>query len=132
MNHIVVERTSKYVAAVKHAMHQLGHASNNDLIQVLRSEFPELSATTVHRITARLLERGELRLAPSTLQNEMRYDITTTPHDHFMCNRCGHLRDAKLDPQVRPLIEASIGDGCSISGDLTVAGVCKKCQKEGI
>lgn len=126
------ERTTRYSAAIQDTMSRLGHATNNELLHILRLEFPSLSATTVHRITARLVERGELRLAPTGASNVLRFDANLTPHDHFMCEHCGLLRDANLGDIVRPQIEKAIGSDCSISGSLTVSGVCKQCHKEGI
>ena len=125
------ERKSKYVSAVRSLMHQMGHATNFELLESLRSEYPDLSATTVHRVTARLHERGELQLAPTGRENVLRYDANSLPHDHFMCSLCGLLRDANLGPIIRPQIEQAIGDGCSIAGNLTVSGICKQCHKEG-
>ncbi len=125
------ERKSKYVSAVRSLMHQMGHATNFELLESLRGEYPDLSATTVHRVTARLHERGELQLAPTGRENVLRYDANSLPHDHFMCSLCGLLRDANLGPIIRPQIEQAIGDGCSIAGSLTVSGVCKQCHKEG-
>jgi len=129
---IAIERTSKYIVATQALMQRLGHTTNAELLDELRRDYPELSATTVHRITTRMVERGELQLAPSAFHNVMRYDYNVAPHDHFICSRCDKLRDANLDVKIRPLIEQSIGDGCSISGSLTVSGVCKTCQKEGV
>jgi Fe2+ or Zn2+ uptake regulation protein len=129
---VTTDRTSKYIQEVRAYMERLGHATNNDLIDALRHHYPELSATTVHRITARMLRRGELQLAPSSLDNAMRFDTNVARHDHFMCSVCGILKDATLGEQVRPLLEQTIGDGCSISGSLTVSGICKNCRKEGV
>lgn len=123
------DRTTKYVYAVREHIQTVGHATNGELLAILRASFPDVSATTIHRITARMHERGELQLAPSGAANIFRYDANTTPHDHFMCEICGVIRDATLSAQVRPLIEQAIGDGCSISGNLTVSGVCKDCNK---
>ncbi|OYX37475.1 hypothetical protein B7Z00_03315 [Candidatus Saccharibacteria bacterium 32-50-10] len=125
------ERKSKYVSAVRSLMHQMGHATNFELLESLRGEYPDLSATTVHRVTARLHERGELQLAPTGREKVLRYDANSLPHDHFMCSLCGLLRDANLGPIIRPQIEQAIGDGCSIAGNLTVSGICKQCHKEG-
>lgn len=97
---------------------------------MLRRQFPCVSATTLHRITTRMLERGELQLAPSGPENVMRFDANITAHDHFMCTSCGMLRDAQLSKVILPQIEAAVGDGCSISGSLTVTGICKRCHKE--
>lgn len=122
------DRTTKYVSAVRRHMQTLGHATNHQLLEALRVDYPDVSATTVHRVTARLLERGELQLAPSGQANVLRFDANTEPHDHFMCEACDLLRDAQLGDIVRPQIERAIGDGCSISGSLTVSGICKKCK----
>lgn len=127
-----LDRTTRYVAAVRTYMHHVGHATNTEIRLALCEEFPGISATTVHRITARLFEHRELQLAPSAHDGAMRYDVNVRAHDHFMCHRCGVLRDAQLDAVIRPLIQDAVGDGCVISGSLTVSGICKQCHKEGI
>lgn len=124
------DRTTKYTTAVRAIITALGHATNNEIHTTLLTRFPDVSATTVHRITSRLLERGELQLAPTGRENMLRYDNNTQPHDHFMCEKCGLLRDAQLGDRIRPYIEEAIGSDCSISGSLTVTGICKKCYKE--
>lgn len=126
-----IERTTKYVLAVKEYLAHAGHATNAELLLALQQQYPQLSATTIHRITARLIERGEILLAPAGKDNVLRFDANKVPHDHFMCLNCGLLRDASLDQKVRPLIEESIGDGCKISGRLIVSGLCKNCNQKG-
>ena len=125
------ERNTKYVSLVRSHIERLGHATNYQLLEALRLEFPSLSATTVHRVTARLLERGDIQLAPPASDGAMRFDGNIEPHDHFMCNSCGLLRDASLGASIKPLVETEIGGGCSISGSLTVSGVCGACMVKG-
>lgn len=132
MDKLPLERATKYTSATSEIMARLEHATHAELLSELRSLYPDLSATTVHRITTRMVERGELRLAPSGRENILRFDANIVPHDHFMCEVCGMLRDTMIGEQVRPLIESSIGDGCMISGNLTVTGVCKECNKGGV
>ena len=122
-------RHTKYTKAVTEVLRQKGHATNAELLQDLRCEYPELSSTTVHRITSRMIERGEVQLAPSGKGNVRRFDANIQAHDHFVCEICDMLRDAQLGQIIRPAIETAIGDNCSISGSLTVAGVCKNCAK---
>jgi Fur family transcriptional regulator, peroxide stress response regulator len=124
----VQQRQTKYCTAIELLLPSLGHASNADLIKHIRLQFPEVSATTVHRATARLAERGVIAIAPSTKDGAIRYDANVRPHDHFMCESCGLLRDADVKEFVVPTLEQHIGD-CSISGRLTISGVCKKCTK---
>ena len=111
-------------------MAEAGHATNAQLLDVIRAHHPAVSATTVHRVTTRLLDAGELQLAPTGADGAMRFDTNTAAHDHFMCVSCGKLRDAVLPLSVRETIEQQIGDGCEISGSLTVSGICKNCKKE--
>lgn len=109
-------------------LHKLGHATNSDLLQIIRAGYPDISATTVHRATARLAERGTIGIAPAARDGSMRYDTNVTPHDHFMCSRCGEIRDTDVIDQVKPILEQSIAE-CSIEGRLTISGICKKCKE---
>ncbi len=126
---IASDRTTKYVTAVRRYMADEGHATNAQIIEALRAQFPDVSATTIHRVTTRLHERGELQLAPAAKDGAMRFDANVAPHDHFSCEHCGLLRDAQLSQMLGPLVEQAIGDGCSISGSLTVSGLCKACRR---
>lgn len=125
-----VDRTTKYVTAVLDIVRSTGHATNAEIWTTLRRTYPAVSATTVHRVTARLLDHGALTLGPVARDGSMRFDANVVTHDHFMCERCGLLKDAVLAPVLGPLIEREIGDGCQISGSLTVSGICKACHKE--
>jgi Fe2+ or Zn2+ uptake regulation protein len=108
----------------------MGHATNVELLELLHKKYPKVSATTLHRITTRMVERGELQIAPPGPGNVLRFDANTSQHDHFMCTNCRMLRDAQLREMVRPEIEKSIGDDCRLSGRLTVTGLCKNCTEE--
>lgn len=121
------ERQTKYCQAIEEALHTLGHASNSQLLHILRADYPGLSATTVHRATARLAARGKIGIAPSDQDGAIRYDANTVPHDHFLCSNCGLLRDTDVKDKVVPVLEHAI-DGCSISGRLTISGICKQCN----
>jgi Fe2+ or Zn2+ uptake regulation protein len=121
-------RQTKYCDALKNTLALYGHATNSELLRELRKSFPELSATTVHRATSRLAERGDIGIAPASKDGSMRYDTNTAPHDHFKCSSCDLLRDTNVKDRVTPILEASIGD-CQISGRLTISGVCKQCIK---
>ncbi len=129
----IPQRQTKYCTQIVQTLRKLGHATNAELLKALRKSFPELSATTVHRATARLASRGTISIAPADKDGSMQYDINTKPHDHFQCLSCGLLKDANVKDEIIPILESSIGD-CSVSGQLTINGTCKKCMdknKEG-
>ncbi len=124
-------RQTKYCTQIENIVRTLGHASNAQILAELHQTFPDVSATTVHRATARLANRGELGIAPADLTGAMRYDSNIEPHDHFLCSRCGLLRDVDIAGHIKPLLTDLI-EGCSVSGRVTVTGICKDCErKEG-
>lgn len=121
-------RQTKYCDAIKSVLATKGHSTNSELLNELRKTFPELSATTVHRATARLCARGEIATAPASKDGSMRYDTNMEPHYHFLCTNCDLLRDTDVKHRITPILESSIGD-CQISGRLTIGGVCRECIK---
>jgi Fur family peroxide stress response transcriptional regulator len=128
---ITVERQTKYCTSIEQELAIVGHATNAELLATLKRTYPDLSATTVHRATARLASRGKIAIAPSSRDGAMTYDHNTKPHDHFQCISCGILRDTDVKDEVIPILEHTIGD-CSISGRLTITGLCKKCMQRSI
>ena len=128
-NTVIAQRQTKYCQAIERTLDSLGHATNTDLLTELRKVYPDVSATTVHRATARLASRGTISLAPPSIDGSMRYDSNTMPHDHFQCVSCGTLRDTDVKDRVVPILESSIGD-CYISGRLTISGICKQCKEK--
>ena len=125
------DRSTKYVIKLQQLLQQYGHSTNAQLLEALKVEYPTVSATTVHRVTARLLERGAIALAPSGRDGAMRFDANTTMHDHFMCMQCDRLCDTVFPSVVRSQIEAQVAtiDNCELSGSLTVSGICGDCKK---
>lgn len=128
-NPTITQRQTKYCQAIEAMLGSLGHATNTELLQELRKTYPDLSATTVHRATARLRLRGTIAIAPPSKDGSMRYDTNVVPHDHFQCMACGMLRDTDIKDAVVPILESSIGD-CNISGRLTISGTCTQCKEE--
>lgn len=124
---LTTQRQTKYCSSIQIALSQMGHATNAELLAVLRERYPDVSATTVHRATARLAERGQIAIAPPSESGCMRYDANIAPHDHFMCNKCGSLRDANIKDKVSAILQNEI-KGCSVSGRLTISGKCNQCK----
>ena len=119
-------RQTKYCKALSAALLELGHATNNELLLQLRRSYPELSATTVHRASARLASRGEISIAPAARDGAMRYDANLKAHDHFLCSSCDQLKDVDVKDKLNTILDNSICD-CQISGRLTINGLCSSC-----
>ena len=126
MNQTILPRDTKYTREITSTINRLGHATNADLLHELQKLYPDVSATTVHRSTSRLAERGLLGVAPPDNQGSMRYDINLEAHDHFVCTHCGGIRDLVVAEGLIPTISEALG-GCKITGRLLIQGSCEKC-----
>lgn len=131
MKSTVTIRQTKYCTDIEVLLRRLGHASNATLLSELRTTYPNLSATTVHRATARLAERGRIALAPIGASGVLLYDINTSPHDHFVCQACHGLRDIDIAQKVVPEVNKVLGE-CRVTGRLVLYGSCNICLKEEI
>jgi len=125
----IARRQTKYCQAIENLLVSLGHATNTKLLVELRKLYPDVSATTVHRATARLALQGKIAVAPSSIDGSMCYDANVAPHDHFQCTSCGALRDTDIKDSVVSILESSLDD-CRISGRLTINGLCKQCKEK--
>lgn len=125
----MVGRQTKYITAVREIIQQTSHATNAMILAELQIAYPDVSATTVHRITSRLVDRGELALAPPTHDNSMRFDNMVVQHDHFSCNQCDCLHDVTLPDEIRQGLGGQL-QGCSLSGPLTIQGTCRNCLQK--
>jgi Fur family transcriptional regulator, peroxide stress response regulator len=125
-------RDTKYTREIIKMINSLGHLTNAKILSELQKIYPDVSATTVHRSTSRLAERGLITVAPPDNQGSMRYDANTNAHDHFVCNHCGGIRDLEVAETLIPTISKALG-GCRITGRLLIQGSCETCinkQKE--
>lgn len=121
-------RDTKYSKDVLLAIQKLGHATNADVHTLLTAKYPEVSATTIHRASARLYERGLIGNAPVDVHGAMRYDADINAHDHFICTKCGGIRDIDIAEDFIPKISKALG-GCKVTGRLVINGSCESCLK---
>ena len=125
---VTSERQSKYCIGIEKILRKLGHATNSELLIELRNLYPELSATTVHRASARLAGRGKIAIAPADKDGSVRYDYNLVLHDHFLCTNCSKLMDTDVKDSILPIMKQALS-GCDIAGRITISGVCKVCTK---
>ena len=68
------------------------HPTADDIYERLHPEIPTLSRTTVYNTVKLFLEHGLVQ--PLVIEEkEVRYDIDTSYHGHFKCERCGKVFD---------------------------------------
>lgn len=105
------------------------HPDAETLYQNVRARIPAISRDTVYRTLASLEEQGLVRKA-EILSNRGRYDANTDRHHHFVCIKCGLVRDfysEKLDALPIPKAVASLGR--VESAHVQLRGLCSSCAR---
>ncbi|MGB3945626.1 MAG: transcriptional repressor [Candidatus Saccharimonadales bacterium] len=125
----ITPRQTRYATAIAQALAKRGHATNAELHTDIRNEFPEVSSTTVHRVTGRLKDRGIIGAAPATASGAERFDTISTPHHHFMCSACGNICDIPQTDESKQVMRQlkELSGQCAIAGTLTMLGTCHGC-----
>jgi Fur family transcriptional regulator, peroxide stress response regulator len=103
------------------------HPTASWLYDRLKPDFPSLSLGTVYRNLAALKQQGLLRALPAGSTFD-RFDADTSPHYHFVCERCGGIEDLPFpfDPSIEA--KAAEASGRRVSGyRLDVYGFCARC-----
>jgi Fe2+ or Zn2+ uptake regulation protein len=113
--------------AVLEVLRSLGHATNLELHRALHREMPRLSLTSMHRITARLFERGQIGAGPSDGRMVV-LDARTDVHDHFVCSTCGGIVDLQLPVHVISAIQDQLGQHLVRDG-IIIRGRCETCRR---
>lgn len=105
---------------------EFGHATNAQILEAVRTKLPELSATTVHRITTRLVSAGLLAYGPEVKGSKI-IDANTSAHDHFVCESCDGIKDVYISTQSREELQKQV-DSLVLQSQLTISGDCTRCM----
>lgn len=101
------------------------HPSIDQIYNSLKENNPTLSKTTVYNTIRLFIENGILSKIYCD-DKEMRYDINTHNHMHFVCDKCGEIYDIKSDNKVFQIDEIQ---GHKINHtSISFRGICKNCR----
>jgi len=103
------------------------HPDAERIFRKVRKRIPAISLDTVYRILATLEEQGLIRKAEG-LSHSTRYDANRDHHHHFVCTRCGTVRDfysEAMDQLAIPKHVASLGE--VQSAQVLIRGICSAC-----
>jgi Fur family peroxide stress response transcriptional regulator len=108
----------------------LEHPSAEAVHRAVQATTPTVSLDTVYRTLWLLTDLGLLTtLGPR--QDSVRFDANVENHHHYVCTRCGLVRDFKSD-DLEPLkIPDEVnGFGRVVSAHVEVRGICDPCAKQ--
>lgn len=110
-------------------LRSIGHATNAQLLRAAQSEMPGLSATTVHRITTRLINDKRIGVVRVSSDGAMVLDATPEPHHHFVCLCCENICDIAIPGGLITSLRDQVCYEVEMEA-LVVSGRCKKCKGE--
>lgn len=109
--------------------HSERHMTAEEVFEAVRARSRAINLATIYRALDFLVEQGvasRTHLGGSVVYTATRHG----PHIHMVCERCGYVADAELEP-FQPLfdrIQATYGFACN-SQHLAIPGVCSACQE---
>lgn len=108
----------------------LDHPSAEAVHRAVQATTPTVSLDTVYRTLSLLTNLGLLTtLGPR--QDSMRFDANVENHHHYVCTRCGLVRDFESDELNALKIPHTVNQfGLVVSAHVEVRGICDQCAKE--
>jgi len=106
------------------------HPSAEAVYRAVQTTTPTVSLDTVYRTLWLLMDLGLLTtLGPR--QDSVRFDANLEHHHHYLCVRCGLVRDFKSDELNALRIPDTVNRfGQVVSAHVEVRGVCARCTSE--
>ena len=95
----------------------------------LREQFPHISLGTVYRNLALLSEMGEIHKL-TTGDGADHFDGNVSPHQHFVCKKCNHIIDLRVDSKEYEEKASAEGIGEIDHCISYFYGICKDCLQE--
>lgn len=116
-------RIFKYLAE-----HVYTHPTVEIIYQDIHGDIPTLSKTTIYN-TVKAFTDARLVRSITIDENEVRYDVKTSPHAHLKCLRCNRLYNVDVDPELfNKFFEDNNKDEHKIlENHIYLRGICNKC-----
>lgn len=104
------------------------HPDVETIYRRVKPRIPAISLDTVYRTLRMLVDKG-LIATVGVLNERQRFDPNIRPHHHFVCTKCGLVRDfynADFDHFRLPAGMESIGN--VVSTHVELRGLCADCK----
>lgn len=114
------------IAIMNYLLNHRTHPSVEVVYSDLNEKLPTLSKTTVYNTLKLLAEHGAA-LMLTIDENKVCFDGDTSPHAHFICNKCGKIYDMPMPPTVENGTQMESNDHVITERHYYYKGICKNC-----
>lgn len=119
-----IKPTYQRIKILEYLNKKKNHPTVDMIYAALYKKVPTLSRTTVYNTLDAFSKNGLVSVLTIT-GSELRYDIYTEPHHHFLCKECGRIIDMNI--QCPYLEKAKTGEHKIEEIHGYFKGVCKDC-----
>ncbi len=101
-------KATKQRIAIYEALSRLGHTSADTIVDIMKSDFPELTVATVYNVLDSFVKAGIVskRLSHAT---KMHFDVTTSEHIHLYDSNRNKFKDLE-QPELFELVRNYISE----------------------
>lgn len=118
-----IKASYQRLTILEYLMEDHSHPTADNVYTALTGKVPVISRATVYNTLALFLEKGIVSTMISA-RNELRYDLVTQPHGHFICEKCEQIYNF---PYHDDNLYESL-DGFQISSEeIVLRGICREC-----
>ncbi len=106
------------------------HPDAETIFKAVQRRVPTVSLDTVYRTLWMLRDLGLVTTLGSTSREGARFDVNSERHHHYVCMRCGLIRDFTSDELDSLRVPAAVkGFGTILDTQVEVRGLCASCQE---
>ncbi|MBN1645460.1 transcriptional repressor [Candidatus Woesearchaeota archaeon] len=103
------------------------HASAEQVYKEVSKEIPTITLATVYRNLNHLAENGQITRFRAS--NGYRFEATVKNHQHFICKKCGEIKDLFQDKLTEHALNNVKPEGDNVEYvNIMFYGTCKKCR----
>ena len=122
--------TPQRCAVYKEIVRTKSHPTADEMFQIVKKEYPNISYDTVNRTLLTFAEVGLVDVVP-TKGGPRRFDPDMDNHHHFHCIRCGKIVDFLSEEFDNLGIPGPIQDEFTVfTKRVVMNGLCSKCRKD--
>jgi Fur family peroxide stress response transcriptional regulator len=120
-----VKFTPQRYCVMAFLMEKPGHPTASDILDGVNRLDPRSSRATIYRNLQDLVEAGLVREV-AVEGRSARFDVTGTPHHHFICDRCGAIDNMDWFDVPKPPA-GSVGSRIVREYEVILRGLCTQC-----
>ena len=122
--------TPQRISIHRAVIQSINHPSADEIFQIVKKEFPNISFDTVNRTLLTFSQIGILKIVES-FRGARRFDPNLVNHHHLHCIDCGKIIDFNNENYDQLEVPRNIQPGFTVLNKRVVlSGICKECHKK--